>query len=219
MIRITKKLTLVTGLTAVVVGLGTGIAFAAAENDTDNINPANAKFTSTNSGSITFSGTLDGVSFTITCSMSSLPNELTPATGLGPVNLPNPPTFSGCTDNRGGTVAINIGGTWTLTFNDAADDEGIIIGTTTDEPPGHGTHSGDRLTLGIPKGGVVFTLNGCTLTTSGNSITGAYDDVNTVTFSGVTINVTASGCFASNLTMSGSYKVTAPVGAVIEDVS
>lgn len=41
MIRVTKKLTLAASLTAIVVGLGTGIAFAAAENDTDGISPTN----------------------------------------------------------------------------------------------------------------------------------------------------------------------------------
>lgn len=207
MIRINKGLALAASLTVVVVGLGTGVAFAATENDTDNISPASTAFTASNSGNITFNGSLDGVSYTVTCTSSSL-TATTPASGLGPVTLTNPPSFSGCTDNHGGTDTIMTSGTWTLKFIDLANDEGISIGSTTDEPAMHAGHSGDSLQITIPAGGGVFTttaLRGCTLTTKATTITGAYDDVNTVTFSGATINVSASGCFASNPTQSGKY--------------
>lgn len=213
MIRISRKLALTASLTAVVVGLGTGVAFAAAETDTDNINPANTAFTATSTNT-TFSGTLDGVPFTVTCKSVSI-SGTTPKTGLGPV--PITLSFSGCTDNHGGTDTIKVTGA-TLTFVDATNDEGIVIGTTTDEPAGHAGHTGDSLQIAIPAGGGKFTttaLPGCTLTTKADTLTGAYNDVNTATFSGVSVPVTASGCFSNTPTMSGSY--TSNPG--IQDVS
>lgn len=195
MIRISRKLALAASLTAVVVGLGTGIAFAAGETDTDNISPASTAFTAT-STNVTFSGTIDGVSFTVTCSTSTVSGK-TPASGLG--SIPITLSFSGCKDNHGGTDSITVTGA-TLKFIDAANDE-----ATPDVEP----NSGDQLQIAIPKGGGVFktsALPGCTLTTNADTINGAYDDVSTVTFTNVSVPVSASGCFASTPTQSGSYK-------------
>lgn len=225
MIRINKKLALAASLTAVVVGLGTGVAFAGAEESGgDNINPASTPFTASNSTNITFKGTINGVAITVTCTVASL-SGTTPASGLGPVNISNP-TFGSsaapCKDSAGGTDTVttnSTNGPWQLTFCDEANDEGIVIGSTTDEPAGHPGHTGDAscktgdaLQITIPKAGATFrstALSGCTITAapSGSAnISGAYDDVNTLTFSSASIPVSGSGCFASSSAISGSYK-------------
>src|SRR5215472_16514437 len=91
MIRISKKLALVASLTAVVVGLGTGVAFAAGDTD-DSISPASTCFTASSTNFV-IEGTIDGIQVTITCNVSI--SETTPASGLGPVNINNP-SFSSC---------------------------------------------------------------------------------------------------------------------------
>lgn len=211
MIRINRKLALIASLTTIVVGVGTGVAFAATENDTDNINPAGTSVTATNSGNITFKGTVSGLSVTVTCKNSSI-SGTTPATGLGPKNINNP-SFTNCSDNVFGndTVTTNsTNGSWQVTFIDATSDEGIVIGTTTDEPKGHGSHSGDSLRITIPKAGAKFVAAGgfCTITVAPSgpvTVTGTYNDVNTLTFSGASIPVSGAGCTASSSSMSGTY--------------
>lgn len=195
MIRVSKKLTLAAGVTAIVLGLGTGIAFAAAENDTDGITPASTNFTSS-STNITFKGTIDNIPITVTCSNSSI-SGTTPAAGggLGPFNINNP-TFGNC--GSGLTVKTNnTNGHWQLTFVDAANDEGSTEGSG---------QTGDQIKLTIPKAGATFTdifLPGCTITvapTGSASVTGTYDDVNTLTLSNASVPVSASGCTSSSTT-------------------
>jgi hypothetical protein len=213
MIRINKKLALVASLTVVAVGLSTGVAFASAETDTDHISPGNTAFTATNSTNIVFKGTINGFPITVTCTHSSI-SGTTPASGLGPVNI-NDPSFTGCTDNLGGTDTVTVNhnnGPYQLTFIDAPNDEGIVIGSVTDESTTHGTHSGDQIKITIPKAGATFTssaVRSCTITVapSGSaSITGAYDDVNTLSFSSASIPVSGAGCTASSSAITGSYK-------------
>lgn len=134
--------------------------------------------------------------------------------GLGPVNINNP-TFTNCTDNLGGTDGIKTNGTWQVTFLDAANDEGIVIGDTTDEPSGHGTHSGDQIKVTIPRGGATFmstAIPRCAITaapTRSAPITGTYDDVNKVLFSNASFPVNGAGtCSASSSVIMGEYQVS-----------
>lgn len=201
MVRISKKLTLAASLTAIVLGLGTGVAFAAAENDTDGITPASTNFTSS-STSVTFSGTINGLPINVKCTSDSLTGT-TPASGsgLGPFNINNP-TFSSCGSGLSVTTN-NTNGSWQLTFVDAANDEGATEGSG---------QTGDQIKITIPKAGAKFTdifIPGCTITaapTGSATITGTYDDVNTLTLSSASVPVSASGCTASSSTsVSGTY--------------
>jgi hypothetical protein len=211
MIRINKKLALVASLTVVVAGLGTGVAFAAnpepSPND-DSISPANTSFTAT-STNITFSGHINGTPITVKCTNSSI-SAKTLSSGLGPINISPDPTFGSC----GSGLHVNTNhnnGSWQLTFLDAASDEGIVIGSTTDEPAGHGTHSGDQIQITIPKAGATFTddfIPGCTITvapTGPVTISGTYDDVNTLTLN-TSVPVSHSGCTSDpTASVSGTY--------------
>jgi hypothetical protein len=202
MIRISKKLALAASLTAVVVGLGTGIAFASAETDTDNITPANTSFVATSTNFVAKS-TINGVPITVTCKSVTI-SGTTPASGLGPVNINNP-SFSGCTDNLHETDIIttnSTNGPWRLTFIDAANDE------SQSEP-----NTGDQLQVTIPKAGATFqssSIPGCTVIVASNgpaTITGAYDDSNTLSFSNASIPVQGVGCTASSVTtISATFK-------------
>jgi hypothetical protein len=205
MIRISKKLALAASLTAVVVGLGTGVAFAAGDTD-DSISPASTAFTANNSTNIVFKGNVNGFPVTVTCKNSSISGS-TPASGLGPVNINNP-TFSGCTDSLGGTDTITTNSTnghWQLTFLDS---------TATGEETQTEPNSGDSLQVTIPKGGATFTstaLPGCVITVTVTVtviITGTYDDVSIVVFTNVSISVKGAGCVAASFSISGSYKST-----------
>lgn len=71
MIRINKRLALAASLTAVVVGLASGVAFAAGDSD-DNTSPTSTKVTADNSTNIIFRGTVGGQSVTVTCKNSSI---------------------------------------------------------------------------------------------------------------------------------------------------
>jgi hypothetical protein len=222
MMRINRKLALAASLTAIVVGVGTGVAFAAAEESGgDNISPANTSTTATNSGNITFKGTVSGLSVTVTCKNSSI-SGTTPASGLGPANVNNP-SFTNCSDNVFGndTVTTNsTNGHWQVTFVDAANDEGLVIGSTTDEPAGHGSHSGDQIKITIPKAGAKFVAAGgfCTITVAPSgavTIIGSYNDAGTLTFSSQSIPVSGSGCTATSSSMSGIYTFS----PIIQDVS
>lgn len=203
MLRISKKLALAASLTAVVVGLGTGIAFAAGDTD-DSISPANTAFTANNSTNIVFKGNVNGFPITVTCTHSSL-SGTTPATGLGPINISNP-SFTSCTDSVFGTDTVttnSTNGRWQLTFIDAANDE------TQNEP-----NTGDQLQITIPKAGATFkstALSGCTITvapTASANITGTYDDANTLSFSSANVTVSGAGCTATSSAVTGSYKST-----------
>jgi len=203
MIRINGKLALAASLTAIVLGVGTGVAFATGENDTDNISPANTSTTATNSGNITFKGTVSGLSVTVTCKNSSI-SGTTPASGLGPANINNP-SFTNCSDNVFGndTVTTNsTNGHWQVTFIDATNE--------TENPDSAEPNSGDSLRITIPKAGAKFVAAGgfCTITVAPSgavTIIGSYNDAGTLTFSSQSIPVSGSGCTASSSSMSGTY--------------
>ena len=203
MIRIHKKLAVAASLATIVVGVGTGMAFAAGDTD-DNISPASTNITASNTTNITFKGTINGIGITVTCTASSI-SGTTPATGLGPVNVNNP-SFTGCKDTFGGTDTVTTNSTnghWQLTFIDST-----ASGEETQAEP----NSGDKLQITIPKAGATFKssiLPGCTITAAPSgpaNVSGAYDDVSTLTITNASIPVSGAGCSASSSSMSGTYK-------------
>lgn len=209
MMRINNKLALAASLAAVVVGLATGVAFAAAEDDTDGISPASTDFTAAQSSPIVFVVNINGMAIKITCQNSSISGR-TPAagSGLGPFNINNP-TFSNCRDNSGGIVTITTNSTkgpWQQTFLDASNDEGQT------EP-----NVGDRLQITIPKAGMTFKFQfmpGCVITAAPNgpaNITGVYDDTKTLTFSNASFPLSGAGCTAGPASDSSSYNYTPTV--------
>lgn len=198
------RLAIVLTAAAAVAALTTTTVLAAADSD-DNISPPSTAYTANNSGNVTFSGTINGLPVTVTCTTSTI-SGTTPATGLGPGPIADP-TFSGCTDNLGGndTVKTNhINGSWQITFIDVANEA--------ENPDAPEPNTGDSIQLGIPKAGatvVSSVLPTCTITvapTAPTSITGAYDDISTVKFSNQSIPTSGTGCTTSaNSTMNGTY--------------
>jgi len=133
----------------------------------------------------------------VTCTSSSI-SAKTPASGLA-LTLPSPPTFSGRTDNHGGTETVTTSGMWKLVFVDAANDESQA------EP-----NSGDSLSLSIPAGGAKVTsslLSSCPVTNSAATVTAAYNDTNTATFTSQKIPGSACGNSAT-ANFSGTYKTS-----------
>lgn len=204
MTKTRKRLAIVLSATAAIAALTTTTVLAAGDTD-DNISPPNTAFTATNSGNVTFSGTINGVPVTVTCTTSMI-SGVTPATGLGPKDISDP-TFTGCTDSLGGndTVKTNHNnGSWQLTFIDVANEA--------ENPDASEPNTGDSLKLGIPKAGatvVSSVLSTCTITvapTAPTSITGAYDDMTTVKFMNQSIATSGSGCTTSAASnMNGTY--------------
>jgi hypothetical protein len=179
-----KRIGLVLGTAVALVGLAAPSAFASG-----NITPANTAFTATNSGNVTFKGSIIGINITVTCTSSSI-SGTTPASGLT-LNLSGPPSFSGCRDSFGGTDTVTTSGTWGLVAN--------------------GT--GSQLSLTVPSGGVKFKssfLSGCTITAGGATINAAYDNVSKATFTNQSVPASGSGCSAgSTATVNATY-ITSP---------
>jgi hypothetical protein len=203
MIRISKKLALAASLTAIVVGLGTGIAFAQGDTD-DSIIPVNTAFTANSTG-IVFKIIVNGISITVTCKTSSI-SGTTPPSGLGPMNISV--SFSNCTVSAGGSATIttnNTNGPWLLTFLDS---------TATNEETQTEPNTGDKMQITIPKAGATFTSTafpGCTITAAPAgpaNVIGSYDDMSTLSFNNAPITVSGAGCTVTSATVTGSYKFT-----------
>lgn len=202
--RVNKRLALAASLTAVVVGLATGVAFAQGDTD-DSISPASTNFTATQTTGAVFSFTLNGLPFTVTCKNASFSGR-TPSSGLGPVNITNP-IFSNCTDQGGNPVTVttnSINGQWGTTFVDAPA-ESEITGT---EP-----NTGDQLQILIPKAGITITSKfwpcGLSLpSTARTPITSTYDDVSTMTFQNASIPASAGSCTVSSVSLKVTFKFT-----------
>ena len=113
----------------------------------DNVVPASTVVTAKLKTGTTFkaTGTINGLAITVTCTTATFTGK-TPATGLGPVNLTKPPTFSGCKDSLGGTDTVTTTGTWKLTYVD-----GTETGTT--------DTGKDKLIVTVPKDGATFKSN------------------------------------------------------------
>ena len=94
------------------------------------------------------------------------------------------------------SFAASNSGTWKLVFVDAPNDESQA------EP-----NSGDSLSLSIPAGGAKVTsslLSSCPVTNSAATVTAAYDDTNTATFTNQKIPGSACGISAT-ANFSGTY--------------
>ncbi len=199
MLRIITKIALVTAGAAATTVLATAPALADAG---DTLTPSGTSFTVTNSGSITFKGTINGFSLTVTCTGAKLTAKTPPASSpslTASVTSSPPVTFSGCTDNFFGTDTVTTSGTWSLTNTDAGD------------PATEPQSSGDQLTLNIPNGGAKFTSSAfpsCTVTANASTPTSStFNDSTTATFSSANVNVTGSGCTASSpAKLSGTFK-------------
>ncbi len=139
----------------------------------------------TNSNSILTgtSGPLNGIVSTCTGSVSQF--QLSDkGGGLGPFTLAKP-TFTGCTDNLGGTDTItsNItNGHWTATY----------VNST-------GSPNPNTITLGVPKAGQTLTSSavpGCTVTlfpSAAGTISGTYDNNGNLQFSNQALTYSAAG--------------------------
>jgi len=210
MLRIPRKSILVLGAAAAVVALTTTTALAAGDTD-DSLSPASTSFTVSNSGNITFAGTLDGFSFTVTCTDVTMTAK-TRASGLTASVTSNPDFHNAakdCTDNHGGTDTVTSAGTWSLTEVDAASD------AHSTEPQS----TGDQLTINIPNNGATFVSSfvpGCTVTAQSSTPTSSsFNDMNSATYSSATVNVTVSGFFCTTsptATLSGTFTSSTNIG-------
>lgn len=202
MLATPRRFALVLGAVAAVVAMTAATALAASDSD-DSLSPASTSFTVSNSGNITFKGTIDGLNVTVTCTSVTLTAK-TRASGLT-ADVTSNPVFSGCTDTFGGTDTVTSSGTWTLTLVDSSSE-------TQTEP-----NTGDQLTINVPNNGAKFTstaLSGCTITAGSSTPTGTFNDKTTATYSSAVINVTASGFCTSSSTskLSGTFVSNKNIG-------
>jgi hypothetical protein len=130
--------------------------------------------TVTNSGNVIVGFAVKGAGgVTITCTGFSAQFTV-PSSGLA-ASLAAPPTFSGCTDNGGGTDTFTDSGTWKINFKDTSSAE--TSETNNAEP-----NSGDGFLFKVPANGETIGSTalpaGCTITNSAKfKIKGAYDDM------------------------------------------
>jgi hypothetical protein len=181
-------------------------AWALAAGDTDDsISPASTpiKMVLKPGTKATISSTVGTTTVTATCTASTTSGK-TPATGLGPITLSNP-TFSGCTDNFGGTDTVttnSTNGKWRAVFLDAPNDEAKEV-------------AGDRIRLVIPKAGATATSSkapGCVVELAPSApaaISGAYNDINATTFKNAPLpGSTSSSCPGGSMTGTGKFTAT-----------
>jgi hypothetical protein len=147
----------------------------------------------------TAKGTIDAIPITVTCTTFSTSGKI-PASGLK-IKIA-PPTISGCTDTSGGTDIVSTNqtnGKWSLSEVD-------VTGTGDNSEP----NSGDKAKLKIPKAGATFTssvLSGCVVTvapTAAASVTGTYDDTNTMTFTNVSFPTGGNNVCSTSATSTSS---------------
>jgi hypothetical protein len=132
------------------------------------------------SSDVTFVGTIDGVSITVTCtSFTDIGTVESGDTTEMPVSKP---TITGCTDNLRGKDTIKTTGTWELKVNSA----------------------GTEVSLVVPKSGATFTSTaypGCTVIAAPKKaagIAGKYNSSNgTVTDTHAEIPTSGKGCTTS----------------------
>jgi hypothetical protein len=121
----------------------------------------------------------------VTCTSSITKFVLTTkGGGLGPLPISNP-SFTGCTDNLGGTDTLtsnSTNGAWTSTYVNAAT-----------------ASASNMLKIGIPKAGQTLKSSvapNCTLTvdpTAAGSVSGTYDNAGNFRITGAVINFSATG--------------------------
>jgi hypothetical protein len=116
-----------------------------------------------------------------TCTASTTGFTLASRGGLGPFTL-TLPTFTGCTDNLGGTDKITSKGVWTNTY----------VNSTASPNP-------DQIKIGIPKAGqtLVSTIApACTITVqplAAGSVLGSYDNAGHLRLTNQSISYSAAG--------------------------
>lgn len=126
--------------------------------------------------------------------------------GLGPFTLSDP-SFTGCSDNFGGTDMItsnSTNGPWTATYLNST-----------------GSSNPDKIALGIPKAGLTLVSNvesGCTVTAAPSSrisISGSYDNAGSLGFSNQTITYSATGMcpFGGTGTGAATFSTALKAGA------
>jgi hypothetical protein len=191
-------------------------AVIAAGGDTDDhVSPANTliKARLKAGTKTTLTGKVATITVTLHCTASTTSGK-TPARGLGPAPI-TPPTDTGCTDNLHGHDTVKASGTWKLTGVDAANDE------ASKEP-----NSGDRIRITIPIKGAMVTSSfapTCHITaapTAAVSVTGAYNDVNTLKITNAPLPArTSSGCPGGAHTSIAHLSATYVLTPGIHDVS
>jgi hypothetical protein len=147
-----------------------------------------------------FNGAIDSIPITVSCTSFS-GSATTPASPAKKINLPSPPTISGCTDSSGGTDNITTNqshGSWML------------------ELSGKSGHY--KITLVVPKEGAAFTssvLSSCTVTAAPKKpakISGSYDGTSTDTVSNAQIATKGTGCTSSTATANATVVFSPPPG-------
>jgi hypothetical protein len=204
------------GLALVGVGVAVGViapVVIAQGTDTDDfIQPGSTVVhTSLKPGTkTTLSATVANVTVIQKCTASST-HGTTPAHGL--VVTVAPVSFTGCTDNLGGNDTVTTTGIWHVTGVDAANDEAA-------EAPG------DKLAITIPIKGATVTSTaapGCTITvapTAPAHPVGAYNDVNTVTFTSAPVPIAlSSGCPGGATTTTAHFTGTYILTPGVHDAS
>lgn len=192
-------------LAALVSGINHANHAVAAGDGDDNVFPPALAVTATNSTNIVFNGQIAGAAYTVTC-QHSVYQFVTPAAGIGPTNMPVPPTYLMCTDNLGGAVNVATRGQWVWELLDLAGEP---------EPSVEPNAIGDAIRLTIARGGITFTpaaVPGCVVTAAPAAafpIDGAFNEIAlTHTYGNTPFPVAgAAGCGAvgANWTISGTY--------------
>jgi hypothetical protein len=132
-----------------------------------------------------FSGTTGPLAGVVsTCTGFTSGFQLASRGGLGPFTL-NPPTFTGCTDNLGGTDTLKsntTNGKWTTKY----------VNST-------GAPNPDKITIGIPKAGQTLVSSiapACTLTVfpaAAGTVSGTYDNAGNLRITNATVAYSAVG--------------------------
>jgi hypothetical protein len=219
--RVKKSALLFVGV-GVMAAVVTPVVIAATGDTDDHISPASTvvKAALKTGTKTTFTGTVGGIAVTQHCTGSSTSGK-TPATGLGPFTT-SPPTFTGCTDSLGGTDTVKTNatnGAWKITFLDKASE----VETAAE---GTGSTSGDKIRITIPIKGATLTSSAaptCTITvapTAKANVTGAYNDINTLTITNAPVPAaTSAGCPGGAGTTTGHFSATYVLTPKMHDVS
>jgi hypothetical protein len=149
-------------------------------------------------------GPLTGVVSTCTASTTKFQMN-TKGGGLGPFTLTNP-TFTGCTDNLGGTDTLtsnNTNGPWTATY----------VNST-------GSPNPDQIRIGVPQAGQTLVSTfapSCTVTlfpAAAGSVLGSYDNAGNLQITNQTLSYDAEGtCPTGTGTGTASFSTALKSGA------
>jgi hypothetical protein len=209
--RVKQSVLLLVGVGFMAAVVAPAVIAAGGDSD-DHVSPPNTTIKgSLKPGTkVIFVGTVATIPVTEQCTASSTSGK-TPASGL--TTTITRPTFTGCTDSLHGKDTVKTTGTWKLTFIDAANDE------TAEK-------AGDKLKITIPIKGATVTSTaapGCSITvapTAAASVTGSYNDVNTLTVTKAPVPArTSSGCPGGAKTSTATFSATYVLTPHMHDVS